>query len=177
MLSVSLYCYFIITKLVSLRREFSRLRCEYNVPRCYVKCKYFFHGFAINFFRFVTSLNSGIYHLQYYVNDLRYFSPFPAISVTFFSVLFHLSSEFLIFFCNCLLHFPIATYKTLALYLCSHGFQNFFEFFPQGRSRRMQCPYCAALLAPLPKGSLTGSFPPRFEASASKRKGRRKERI
>ena len=128
MLSVSLYCYFKITKLVSLRRKIlPRLRCEYNVPRCYVKCKYFFHSFAINFFRFVTSLNPGIYYLQYYVNDLRYLLPFPAISVTFFSALFHLSSEFLIFFCNCLLHFPIATYKTLALYLCSHRFQKFFR--------------------------------------------------
>ena len=86
-----------------------------------------FHGFAINFFHFVTSLNPGIYYLQYYVNDLRYLLPFPAISVTFFSSLFHFSSEFLIFFCNCLLHFPIATYKTLALYLCSHRFQKFFR--------------------------------------------------
>ena len=134
MLSVSLYCYFKITKLVSLRRKIlPRLRCEYNVPRCYVKCKYFFHGFAIIFFRFVTTLNPEILFLYRYVNQFRYFSPFPAISVTFFSVLLRLASEFLIFFCNCLLHFPIATYKTLALYLCSHCFQNFFRLSPRGR--------------------------------------------
>ena len=86
-----------------------------------------FHASAINILRFAPPLTPRIYYLQYYVNDLRYLLPFPAISVTFFSVLFHLSSEFLIFFCNCLLHFPIATYKTRALYLCSHRFQKFFR--------------------------------------------------
>ena len=145
MLSVSLYCYFIITKLVSLRRKFPpRLRCEYNVPRCYVKCKYFFHGFAINFFRFVTYLNPKFSQIQHYVNQLRYFLPFFAVSVTFSSIPFGLTSEFLSFVRNHLLHFLIVTYKTLALYLCSHGFQNFFAFFPQGRAFGPCVPHASA---------------------------------
>ena len=112
-----------------------RLRCEYNVPRCYVKCKYFFHGFAINFFRFVTYLNPKFSQIQHYVNQLRYFLPFFAVSVTFSSIPFGLTSEFLSFVRNHLLHFLIVTYKTLALYLCSHSFQNFFGFLWCPRNR------------------------------------------
>ena len=64
--------------------------------------------------------------------------PFFAVSVTFSSIPFGLTSEFLSFVCNHLLHFLIVAYKTLALYLCSHGFQNFFAFFPQGRAFRLR---------------------------------------
>ena len=98
------------------------MRCNYNVPLCYVKCKSFFHNFAINFFLFVTT---PIFWLYFYGGQ----GENHAVSHAFLPYFFtspcgtgHTRQEFVTFFVTFLFPDRLCDYKTAMVLFLFHTF-------------------------------------------------------